>query len=495
MTMTMRTAVGGMECEHTHYGGFWRRVGAFIIDGLILLLATETVSFFSLTTIQLPVVPSDAESALALFSTIHRYVMIKIAIALVLSIIYTASLEASSLQATVGKWVLSMRVVDLSGARLSFPRALARNAIKFTVEIGFLLMPFTERRQALHDLISGCLVVGPAASGLATPVAPARSTPVAITTAKSVADEQARYAGFWRRFGAFIIDALIVFIISEIISAFVLLSFMLPIAGSNVDSSRGATWLYGFALIKVGTGLAVALIYSAGLEASNMQATAGKMALSMRVTDLSSARLSFPRALARNAIKLIVSIGFLLVPFTTRRQALHDMISGCVVVRPAAPALTTPAAITTAKPAGKWRKVLAAILDFVTISIAGGFAVAYVTGRILPEGGFSLSGIPGLVFVAVIVAYFIIFTKFLGGTLWQRLLRARAGNMLFGTSILISLGWLLLSASVVMSLDKPPNYPRVIFLSLTPPVLVTLFGWMLRYLLIGRKQQRSESAV
>jgi TPR repeat protein len=72
-----------------------------------------------------------------------------------------------------------------------------------------------------------------------------------------------------------------------------------------------------------------------------------------------------------------------------------------------------------------WRKVLAAILDFLTIFFVAGFAVGYITGGMTPEGGFSLSGGPALVLFAVIAVYFVVFTKYLGGTLWQRVLGTR----------------------------------------------------------------------
>ena len=70
------------------------------------------------------------------------------------------------------------------------------------------------------------------------------------------------------------------------------------------------------------------------------------------------------------------------------------------------------------------RKVLAAILDFFTIFIAGGYGIARLTGG-LTEGGFSISGGPFFLLLAVVVAYFVILSKFLGGTLWQRVLGTR----------------------------------------------------------------------
>ena len=76
------------------------------------------------------------------------------------------------------------------------------------------------------------------------------------------------------------------------------------------------------------------------------------------------------------------------------------------------------------KPVATWRKVVAAILDFFMIFFVGGYVIGRLTGN-LSDGGFSLEGAPALILFAVIAAYFVIFTKFLGGTLWQRLLSVR----------------------------------------------------------------------
>ena len=76
------------------------------------------------------------------------------------------------------------------------------------------------------------------------------------------------------------------------------------------------------------------------------------------------------------------------------------------------------------KPVSTWRKVLAAILDAITIFFAGGYAVGYLTGS-LTDDGFSLQGLPALILLAVIIGYFVVFSRYLGGTLWQRILKAR----------------------------------------------------------------------
>jgi hypothetical protein len=71
-----------------------------------------------------------------------------------------------------------------------------------------------------------------------------------------------------------------------------------------------------------------------------------------------------------------------------------------------------------------WRKVVAAILDFLTIFIVGGYLIARFTGG-TTEGGFELSGVPALILFAAIILYFWLGSRYAGGTIWQRILRTR----------------------------------------------------------------------
>ena len=78
-------------------------------------------------------------------------------------------------------------------------------------------------------------------------------------------------------------------------------------------------------------------IYEAGLESSSKQATLGKMAMGLKVTDLVGRRISFARATGRHFAKIlsgmILLIGYIMAGFTERKQALHDMIAGTLVQR------------------------------------------------------------------------------------------------------------------------------------------------------------------
>ena len=86
---------------------------------------------------------------------------------------------------------------------------------------------------------------------------------------------------------------------------------------------------------------------------------------------------------------------------------------------------SSPAASPPAKPPiATWRKVVAVILDFLMVFFVGGYVIGRLTGNLV-DGGFKLEGAPALVLFAVIILYFVIFRKFLAGTLWQRVLGAR----------------------------------------------------------------------
>jgi uncharacterized RDD family membrane protein YckC len=77
------------------------------------------------------------------------------------------------------------------------------------------------------------------------------------------------------------------------------------------------------------------------MESSAKQATVGKMALGIIVTDLEGRRLGFGRATGRYFAKilsaLILGIGFLMAAFTERKQGLHDMVASTLVVKGDAP--------------------------------------------------------------------------------------------------------------------------------------------------------------
>lgn len=82
--------------------------------------------------------------------------------------------------------------------------------------------------------------------------------------------------------------------------------------------------------------LAMNWLYGAGFESSYWQATPGKRLLRIYVTDLHGRRVSFARALLRTLAKQISApffLGYFPAAFTARKQALHDLLASCLVLR------------------------------------------------------------------------------------------------------------------------------------------------------------------
>jgi len=84
--------------------------------------------------------------------------------------------------------------------------------------------------------------------------------------------------------------------------------------------------------------IALQWLYFAAMESSDRQATFGKGAMSLQVTDLTGRRLTFGHATGRFFAKIIsglipLGIGYIMAGFTEKKQALHDMIAGSLVLR------------------------------------------------------------------------------------------------------------------------------------------------------------------
>ena len=133
-----------------------------------------------------------------------------------------------------------------------------------------------------------------------------------------------KYGDFWNRFAASFIDGIITSMVGGILGG-VLGGFY----GAAGGTSEGAGVL-GFCL-----GLILGWLYSAIMESSAKQATLGKIAMGLVVTDERDNRLTFGRATARYFAQylsvLTLVIGYIIAAFTEKKQALHDMIAGTIV--------------------------------------------------------------------------------------------------------------------------------------------------------------------
>ncbi len=141
------------------YGGFWRRVLAYIVDAIILSVVGGVISaalFGSAAGLSSLLPGSESTTALT-------GAMLGVqGLSFVLNWLYFAVLESSSMQGTLGKKALGMIVTDLDGGRIGFGRATGRYFAKILsaliLMIGFVMVAFTARKQGLHDLIAGTLV-------------------------------------------------------------------------------------------------------------------------------------------------------------------------------------------------------------------------------------------------------------------------------------------------------------------------------------------------
>lgn len=142
------------------------------------------------------------------------------------------------------------------------------------------------------------------------------------------------YAGFWLRLAAHLIDGCIISIPFSLFYA-VFISMMLANSGKSADAIAGLVLIYAAIFLPL-SGVMVWLYYAL-MESSATQGTLGKMALGLKVTDIEGNRLTFAQASGRTFAKilsqLILGIGFLMAGFTEKKQALHDMIVGCLVVK------------------------------------------------------------------------------------------------------------------------------------------------------------------
>ena len=130
------------------------------------------------------------------------------------------------------------------------------------------------------------------------------------------------FAGFWRRLLAYIIDGA-----------------LLAAVGTLVASGVAALTRNDFQAIAnvAPVTAAIAWAYCGLMESSPAQATLGKLALNLYVTDTHGDPISFPRASFRHYFKvlstLVLFTGWVMAAFTPRKQALHDVLAGTLVLR------------------------------------------------------------------------------------------------------------------------------------------------------------------
>ena len=186
---------------------------------------------------------------------------------------------------------------------------------------------------------SVAVAAAPALAGAGAPLAYA--DPAGLVVSRGFT-----FGGFWLRFLALLIDGVILALAQGLL--FLPLLFLTGFIGSLEAFVRNAgtghpdpaviTGFFSMILVFSALGLLMQWLYFAYLESGEKQATWGKQALGLYVTNLTGNPISFGHASGRFFAKLItnmipLAIGYVMAGFTERKQALHDMIAGCLVLR------------------------------------------------------------------------------------------------------------------------------------------------------------------
>ncbi len=163
--------------EFEGYAGFWLRALAFALDSALLVLLLKFICLL------LPI--GEINESVTAFGTEMGYtlgralgstliiiglltastftVLYFIFSQFVLGLVYYAFFESSERGGSPGKILLGIRVCDIDGNTLTFFEASSRHLAKLlsyaTGSLGFFLAAFTSHKQALHDLVSGTVVI------------------------------------------------------------------------------------------------------------------------------------------------------------------------------------------------------------------------------------------------------------------------------------------------------------------------------------------------
>jgi len=168
-TPQTRQAAGAQQ--NVAFAGFWLRLVAAIIDGVVLSIPLMPVfllvflgAFRNMQDVQ------SAHDPTALWVMLGPKILFVLIISAIASWLYWGLLESSAWQATLGKKALGLTVTDLEGRRVSFGRASGRfwagrgvSSIPYLGGTYFFVdcvcAGFTVRKQAIHDMIASCLVL------------------------------------------------------------------------------------------------------------------------------------------------------------------------------------------------------------------------------------------------------------------------------------------------------------------------------------------------
>jgi uncharacterized RDD family membrane protein YckC len=142
--------------RHLRPAGFWLRFVALFVDGILLqvlnygLMAALGIAMGFGGTIESPDAP-------------YAFLVVAVSVSFILPTAYFVLMEASGMQATLGKKLVGLKVTDLDGRRLSIGRSAGRTFAKIlsgiTLYVGFMMAGWTQKKQGLHDMVASTLVI------------------------------------------------------------------------------------------------------------------------------------------------------------------------------------------------------------------------------------------------------------------------------------------------------------------------------------------------
>ena len=134
------------------YAGFWIRVGAYSVDMVILLIPNLLISFLYRATVP----AADGYQQIGVD-------IVDPGLGLMVWWVYCAVLHSSEWQATLGKKVVGLKVIDKQGGRISFGQATGRYFASLLSAlllcVGYMMAGWTERKEALHDKLAKTYVI------------------------------------------------------------------------------------------------------------------------------------------------------------------------------------------------------------------------------------------------------------------------------------------------------------------------------------------------
>jgi|GEM_PF-1123396 len=322
-----------IDLSSIQYAKLFNRIKAFLIDLIILYI----IGVFNgpLHYFLIGFVKSFYKTLFGSFAvelTIDTSIYLHIIISIFLGCLYFTFMESSSKKATFGKMAMKIIVTNLDGEKLSIQKSTARFFLKIFLAapllIGFLVNRYTYKKQALHDFLTGSIVIDDLPKHTTAPVFHSIKT----LGLMNLSDYKI-YAGFWKRFLAMIVDLLILHVIIFLSEAHYSLAKLIHyiytyLTGTDPRSDESIPVIISIITIN--------WIYYALMESSHKQATLGKIGLAIIVTDRYGNRISFGRATGRYFGKfistLILLIGFIIAGFTKKKEALHDIMAGCLII-------------------------------------------------------------------------------------------------------------------------------------------------------------------